>query len=116
MNSPRYRRRLFEAVVARNANLDGKTIREAQFRNTFNAVVIAVARNGERVSGRLGDIRLQAGDLLLVEADQGFAERAAASRDFLLASRIENSTPRRHDKAWLAIAILLGMVGLRPSR
>jgi di/tricarboxylate transporter len=98
--------------VARGSSLDGKTIREAQFRNTFNAVVIAVARNGERLSGRLGDVRLEAGDLLLVEADQGFAERAAASRDFLLASRIEDSTPRRHDKAWLAIAILLGMVGL----
>jgi di/tricarboxylate transporter len=112
LDSPRWRRRLFEAVVARGASLDGRTIREAQFRNTFNAVVIAVARNGERLSGRLGDVRLEAGDLLLVEADQGFAERAAASRDFLLASRIENSTPRRHDKAWLAIAILLGMVGL----
>lgn len=112
LNSPRYRRRLFEAVVARGANLDGKTIREAQFRNTFNAVVIAVARNGERVSGRLGDIRLQAGDLLLVEADSGFAERATATRDFLLASRLEDSTPRRHDKAPLALAILLMMVGL----
>ncbi len=112
LNSPRYRRRLFEAVVARGANLDGKTIREAQFRNTFNAVVIAVARNGERVSGRLGDIRLQAGDLLLVEADSGFAERATATRDFLLASRLEDSTPRRHDKAPLALAILLVMVGL----
>ena len=115
LNSPRYRRRLFEAVVARGSSLDGKTIREAQFRNTFNAVVIAVARNGERLTGRLGDIRLQAGDLLLVEAEQGFADRAAASRDFLLASRIENSTPRRHDKAWLAISILLAMVGLATS-
>jgi di/tricarboxylate transporter len=112
LDSPRWRRRLFEAVVARGASLDGRTIREAQFRNTFNAVVIAVARNGERLTGRLGDVRLEAGDLLLVEADQAFAERAAASRDFLLASRIENSTPRRHDKAWLAIAILLAMVGL----
>jgi di/tricarboxylate transporter len=112
LDAPRYRRRLFEAVVARNSSLDGKTIRESQFRNTFNAVVIAVARNGERISGRLGDIRLEAGDLLLVEADQGFGDRATASRDFLLASRIEDSTPRRHDKAWIAVAILLVMIGL----
>jgi di/tricarboxylate transporter len=112
LDAPRYRRRLFEAVVARNSSLDGKTIRESQFRNTFNAVVIAVARNGERISGRLGDIRLEAGDLLLVEADQGFGDRATASRDFLLASRIEDSTPRRHDKAWIAAAILLVMIGL----
>jgi di/tricarboxylate transporter len=112
LESPRYRRRLFEAVVARGSNLDGKTIRESQFRNAFNAVVIAVARNGERITGRLGDIRLGAGDLLLIEADQGFGDRAAASRDFLLASRLEDSTPRRHDKAWLALAILLAMVGI----
>ena len=112
LDAPRYRRRLFEAVVARNSSLDGKTIRESQFRNTFNAVVIAVARNGERISGRLGDIRLEAGDLLLVEADHGFGDRATASRDFLLASRIEDSTPRRHDKAWIAVSILLVMIGL----
>lgn len=112
LDLPRYRRRLFEAVIAPSAALDGKTIKESRFRNRHNGAVIAVARNGERVRGRLGDIRLKAGDLLLVEAEPGFAERVAGSRDFLLVRRLEDSTPRRHAKAPLAIVILVTMVAL----
>lgn len=110
LDSPRYRRRLFETVVAPSGELDGKTIKEARFRNRHNGAVIAVARNGERVRGRLGDIELQAGDLLLVEADPGFAERGEGSRDFLLVRRLEDSTPRRHSRAPIAIIVLVGMI------
>lgn len=112
LESPRYRRRLFEAVVAPDAPLEGKTIKESRFRNRHNGAVIAVARNGQRVRGRLGDIKLAAGDLLLVEAEPGFADRADGSRDFLLVRRLEDSTPRRHAKAPLAIVILVAMVAL----
>lgn len=110
LDSPRYRRRLHEAVVAPACSLTQSTIRESRFRNRFNGAVIAVARNGQRVTGKVGDIRLEGGDLLLVEADAGFAERAAAARDFLLVRSLEDSTPRRHAKAPLALAILVGMV------
>lgn len=112
LDSPRYRRRLYEAVVAPACSLTDTTIKESRFRNRFNGAVIAVARNAQRVTGKVGDIRLEGGDLLLVEADAGFAERANASRDFLLVRSLANSAPRRHNKAPLALAILIGMVGL----
>jgi di/tricarboxylate transporter len=112
LDSPRYRRRLYEAVVAPACSLTDSTIKESRFRNRFNGAVIAVARNGQRITGKIGDIRLEGGDLLLVEADAGFAERANASRDFLLVRSLANSAPRRHDKAPLALAILIGMVAL----
>lgn len=112
LDSPRYRRRLYEVVVAPSCSLTGKSIRAARFRNRYNGAVIAVARNGERIRGKIGDIELQGGDLLLVEADSGFAERAGNARDFLLVSSLENSTPKRHSRAPLAVAILIGMVGL----
>lgn len=112
LDSPRFRRRLYEAVVAPSCSLTGTTIRESRFRNRFNGAVIAVARNGERVRGKIGDIRLQGGDLLLVEADAGFRERAGNTRDFLLVSSLQDSTPRRHGRAPLALVILIGMVAL----
>jgi di/tricarboxylate transporter len=112
LDSPRYRRRLYEVVVAPSCSLTGRTIRASKFRNRYNGAVIAVARNGERIRGKIGDIELQGGDLLLVEADSGFAERAGNARDFLLVSSLENSTPKRHSRAPLAVAILIGMVGL----
>lgn len=112
LDSPRFRRRLFEAVIAPECSLAGVTVREARFRNQYNGAVIAVARNGERIRRKIGDIRLQGGDLLLVESDAAFVDRAGNSRDFLLVSPLENSTPRRHNRAPIAVAILIAMVTL----
>ncbi len=110
LDSARIRHRLFEAVIAPGCSLAGSTIRETGFRNHYNGAVIAVARNGERVSGRIGDIRLQGGDLLLVESDAGFATRAAAAKEFLLVHPLEDSSPRRHNRAPIALGILLAMI------
>ena len=112
LDSPRYRRRLFEAVVSPSGPMIGKNIREGRFRNRYDGAVIAVARSGVRVRGKVGDIVLRPGDVLLVEADPGFAERNRNSRDFLLVSALEDSTPRRHTRAPIAIAILGVMVVL----
>lgn len=110
LDVPRSERCLIEAVVSNTCHLVGRTIREGQFRSHYNAVVLAVARNGERLSGKIGDIRLQAGDTLLLEAPPAFLDQRRVSRDFYLVSGIPDSEPLRHEKAPLAIAILLGMV------
>lgn len=110
LDSPRHRRRLFEAVVSGTSVLSGATVRSAGFRNRFDGAVIAVARNGARIRRKIGDIPLQAGDLLLVEADPGFGQRVGRGNDFLLVRSLEDSTPRRHGRAPVAITILLGMV------
>ncbi|MCC7399765.1 MAG: SLC13 family permease [Planctomycetes bacterium] len=112
LDAPRYKRRLFETVVAPAGSLNGITIRQSGFRSRFHGAVLAVARNGERVGGRLGDVRLRGGDLLLVEADHGFDERARAAQDFLLVRSLEGSTPRQHDRAPIAVLILLLMITL----
>ena len=75
-------------------------------------MVLAVGRNGDRLLGKIGDIRLQPGDTLLLEAHPSFLEQRRVSRDFYLISGIPDSTPPRHEKAWLAIGILLIMVML----
>src|SRR5690606_13042355 len=89
-----------------------KTIRDGRFRNVYNAVVVAVARNGERLHMKIGDIVLRPGDTLLVEAHPSFADQQRNSRDFFLVSRLEGTNPPRPHRAWIAIAILTGMVTL----
>jgi di/tricarboxylate transporter len=64
------------------------------------------------MTGKIGEMVLRPGDTLLIEADPSFMERQRNSRDFLLVSALEDSTPRRHSKAPLALAILIGMVAL----
>jgi di/tricarboxylate transporter len=107
---PRPRRCLVEVVVSDSSRLLGQSIREGRFRSVYNAVVIAVARNGERLNKKLGDIVLKPGDTLLLEAHQTFAEQHRNSRDFFLVSRIEDSTPPRHDRSGIAVGILAAMV------
>ncbi len=110
LDAPRAQRCLIEAVVSDTCGLVGKTIRDGQFRTVYNAVVIAVARNGERIKKKIGDIVVRAGDTLLLEAHPNFADQQRNSRDFYLVSRIENSNPPRHEKAVLAMLILAAMI------
>lgn len=110
ISAPRPHRVLVEAVVSNSHPLLGRTVREGRFRSKYNAVVIAVARNGERVPGKIGDIVLRQGDVLLLEAPRGFVESQRDARDYYLVSEVSDSTPVRHNRAALSIAIVVLMV------
>lgn len=112
LGAPRPDRVLVEAVVANACPLVGTSIREGRFRNTYDAVVIAVAREGERIQKKIGDVVLRPGDTLLVEAHPSFVERVRNSRDFFLVSQVADSNPLRDDKAFLALVILIAMVSV----
>jgi di/tricarboxylate transporter len=103
-------RLLVEAVVSDECSLVGQTIREGRFRTRYDAAVIAVARNGRRIESKIGDIRLQPGDALLLEAYPEWAEKMRNSREFFLVSPVVGSTPPRHHRAGAAAVILLSMV------
>ncbi|MGR9072103.1 MAG: SLC13 family permease [Gammaproteobacteria bacterium] len=109
LTTDRPERRLVEAVVSPHCAAIGNAIRDARFRDQYGAAVLAVARNGERVKGNLGSIVLEAGDTLLLEARPAFVSRQRYNKDFLLISDLDTETPR-HERAYLAWAILLGVV------
>lgn len=110
LDGPRTDRTLIQAVVSDSSPLVGRSIRDGEFRSVYNAVVLAVARGSRRVMKKIGDIVLQPGDTLLLEARPSFAVRHRNSRDFYLVSHIENSAPPRHERAVVALAILIGMI------
>lgn len=110
LDGPRSERTLVEAVVSNSCPLVGRTIRAGQFRSTYDAVIIAVARNGERLRKKIGDIVLQPGDTLLLEASPRFLNRQRTNRDFYLVSEVAGAKPPRHDMAWVACTILAAMV------
>jgi di/tricarboxylate transporter len=105
-----HQRCLVEVVLGLEFPALGKTIRDSQFRTRFNAVIFSLAREGQRVPGKLGDITFRVGDTLLLETSQQFVEQYRFRRDFLLVSALNDSTPPDFRKAPRALGILALMV------
>ena len=103
-------RRLFEAVLSPSNNIVGKTFKESRFRHRYSAVVLSVSRHGERLTGKIGELKLEAGDTLLIEAQKGFLMRYRNSGDFLLVSKLADSDRTDEKKSIWALSIFVAMV------
>jgi di/tricarboxylate transporter len=107
--------RLVEAVVSASSPLVNQSIRDSNFRTVYDAAVIAVHRNGARVPGKIGEIVLQVGDTLLLQVAPGFVRAHRDSGDFYLVSELAGTQTPRHERAWVAMVILVGMVAVAAS-
>lgn len=110
-----HERCLVEVVIGPDFSALNKSIRDSQFRSYYDAVVLSVSRAGERIPGKLGDIKLKVGDTLLLEASEKFVSHYQYRKDFMLVSALNDSTPPDFSKAHTALIILLAMVGLSAS-
>ncbi len=79
--------KMVEVVLSHNSDMVDKTIKEMGFRSNFDAVVIAVHRNGEKVSGKIGSIRLNSGDVLLLITGEDFDKRIKSITDFYILTK-----------------------------
>jgi di/tricarboxylate transporter len=100
----------FEAVVSASSPLLGKNVRESKFRETYNAVIIAIHRSGSRLNRKIGDVVLQAGDTLLLLADKGFMNRWYHSNDFYLVSQAAEVPSKPPLKTIISGVVLMGMI------
>ncbi|MFT4917696.1 MAG: di/tricarboxylate transporter [Zhongshania aliphaticivorans] len=103
---------LAEVVISPNFPHLGRMVRDMKFRNNYGAAIIAISRNGEQLKGRIGDVELEPGDTLLLEAYEDFVPNQRYSRDFLLVSEIEDSRPVRHEHRFRAGIIMVAMVAV----
>lgn len=107
-----HRHTFYEVVVGPASPLVGKTLRQVEFRSRYQAAVVAVHRAGQRVSGKLGEVRMRVGDTLLLLTDPGFGVRWRDSHDFLLTAQVGGTPPAVARKAWLVGLIGAGVVVL----
>ncbi|MEZ8127877.1 SLC13 family permease [Enterovibrio norvegicus] len=83
---------LLEVVVSHSASILGKTLKEAKFRENFDAVVVAIRRGHEKLEGGLGNITLLAGDTLVIVPGKGFvAQKKQLEREFVLVNGLDSS-------------------------
>ena len=112
---------LVEVVVAPGSRFEGRTVRNLRLHTAYGLNLLGVSRNGERVTERLGQVRFQAGDVLLV---QGESEAMPATFNLLgvlpLAERdLPQTRSERLDWKPLAVfgaAIATLVTGLLPPQ
>lgn len=80
---------LTEVIIKEESVLTGRTLKSTGFRARFDAAVVAVRRDGGKITGKLGEVRLQAGDFLLLATGPDFASRTNLTKNFYVLSGVE---------------------------
>lgn len=99
---------LIEAVVSTDSKLLGKTLKSSDFRNNYGGIAIAISHGGRIIYNNLGDIKLKAGDSLLIEMAKTDIKRLSTSNDFVVLKEIENQTFKKNK----IIPVVLTAIGI----
>ncbi|MCY7295882.1 SLC13 family permease [Alteromonas sp. a30] len=82
---------LTEVIISNRSMLLGRTLKNIGFRALFDAAVVAIRRDGETLSGKLGEIKLRAGDALLLATGPDFQNRNNLKNNFFIVSEVNLS-------------------------
>jgi len=102
----------FEAVISKNSSLVGMSVKESNFRNRYDGIILAIHRGGHRIDKKIGDIVLQPADTLFILAKKSFEEKWKETQDFNLITTSLEIFEKPPWKGNLAIALLFVMIFL----
>ncbi|RIH64892.1 TRAP transporter large permease subunit [Mariniphaga sediminis] len=110
-NVPKDKLKQYEAVISPRFPGIGETIPEFNFYEHYQAVVLAIHRNGERITSNMNNLKLKPGDNLVLLTTDNFIQNWGDSRIFYMTSYIRDyrATGTFWTK-WLAFIILLAMI------
>lgn len=100
---------MVQAVVPPNSHLVGRTLSSIYFHHYHKAIVLAVQRRGHRLKQKISDIRLAAGDSLLVQGALDEIDELRKDENFIVLEEVKEGLLRKR-KAPLALAIITGVV------
>lgn len=100
-----------EAIISTSSSLIGKTLRKMDFRAMYGATVLTIYRQGKRLEGRVGDVILQAGDMLVILANSdNWNHSRMYSNDFYFLRYNEQLPLFSNWKAALSLSVLFTMI------
>lgn len=100
-----------EVVVVEGSYLHGKTLSEVRFADLYGLIILAIHRAGthlETLYDEIGDIRLRAGDILLLQGPREQIAGVRKDKDFLVLDATMDLPFTR--KAPIALIIMVGIV------
>jgi len=99
---------IIELVISHNSRLIGSKIQDSDFRGKYDGSILAVHRNRENLSGKIGEIEIRAGDVLLALIGPDFYKRVAEVQAFYVISKEQETTDI---KPWKLAIMIGGIVG-----
>jgi di/tricarboxylate transporter len=95
---------LAELMVTPASRMAGQTLAMVGFRYKYHCTVLGIQRRSQMIRARVTDIRLEPGDVLLVQGGQGRIEAMRGDPDVLLIEWSAENLPAVHH-AWPALGI-----------
>jgi di/tricarboxylate transporter len=80
---------LVEVLVPANSRLEGRTLKQVDFRRRYGAVVLAVRHHGADLVEKVAHVRLALGDEMLVLARTDSLERLRRQRDLVVLQELD---------------------------
>lgn len=102
---------LAEVMIAPASRMIDQSVTAVAFEARFGCVVLGVQRRGRMRRQRLGEIRLEAGDVLLLLGGQNNVRSLSANPDMLLMTWAIREVPRR-ERAPAAAAVFVGTIAV----
>jgi len=100
---------MMEGIIGPQSRLLGKSLKELKFRQRFGVLILGVHRQSGEFRRNFDDVRIQAGDSLLIEGPRAAIARVQEEKDFISLSEPPES-PVRRGKALVAAGITVGFV------
>jgi di/tricarboxylate transporter len=100
---------LLEVVIGPNSDLIGGTLEATNFRNRYSCTVIAIRKHGAILRERLGKVRLDFGDTLLLQGEQSALEQIKHEPGFIVTEEVQLEAFRTK-KIPIAVLIIAGVV------
>jgi di/tricarboxylate transporter len=103
---------MMEVIVMPNATIEGRTVKESAFRSVFDAAVVGVRRGGKRLSGKLGNITIQAGDSMMLAVGPDFNERKNLDKNFVVINESVGEIQTTPFQNYFISGLLLAVIAL----
>jgi len=98
-----------EAMVTTASRLVGLTLVQIGFRYQYHCVVLGIQRRSQMIRARVADIRLEPGDVLLVQGRENDIDALRGDQDILLVEWTATEMPAVHH-ARSTLAIFVGVI------
>ena len=102
---------LLEVIVPNNSDLVGRPLKQTNFRARYDAVIVGVQREGQPLKGKIGRLKLQAGDLLLLSAGANFSTRNERETSLITINQHKRTTTSARGREQYFLHGLLMIVG-----